>query len=129
MSQNLKMSNSNFAWKGFLLGLVFFNFTILTCLDKLPLIIYMFVVLICVIIPVVVVTELPEAGKCYEASESLIHFWKSGCYNRRSERFKAVYSCKPVGYSMGGMFISRVATTTTFFEALMDCTINAILSF
>jgi len=36
---------------------------------------------------------------------------------------------KPQGYSMGGVFIYRVFTFTTYFEVLMDYTINAILSF
>jgi len=126
--KNLDFSVVFILFPGFALE-VFFNFTILTCFDKLPFLIYIFVILICIIIPVIIVTELPQAGKGYEASESLIHFWKSGCYNRRSDRFKNINSCKPVGYSLGGMFIFRVSTTTTFFEALMDYTINAILSF
>jgi len=105
-----------------------FNYLILKCFDKLPITIYLFVILVGIIIPFIITTELPQAGKGYEASETLIHLWKSRCKSKSDLRYKSVRACKPVGYSMGGMFMFRVATTTTFFEALMDYTINAILS-
>jgi hypothetical protein len=38
-------------------------------------------------------------------------------------------SLRPIGYTMGGFFTFKKSTVTTFAEALMDYTINAILSF
>jgi len=125
--KNLDCSIVFILFPGFALEVIF-NYLILKGFDKLPITIYLFAILVGIIIPIIIATELPQAGEGYEASETLIHLWKSRCKSKSELRYKSVRACKPVGSSMRGMFIFRVTTTTTFFEALMDYTINAILS-
>jgi len=101
-----KLDFSFILFLGFALEVIF-NYLILKTFDKLPITIYLFVILVGIIILIIITTELPQAGKGYEASETLIHLRKSRCKSKSELRYKSVLACKPVGYSTRGMFYVR----------------------
>jgi hypothetical protein len=105
------------------------NYMILQMYEQFPLYLYVFSWLLGIVVPTIIVMELPTAGENYDASVELLHGWKGKCRSRRSLRYKRVVRFRPIGYTMGGFFTFKKSTVTTFAEALMDYTINAILSF
>jgi hypothetical protein len=104
------------------------NYMILTMYEEFPIYLYVFACLLGVVVPTVIALELPKAGKSYDAACELLHGWKAKCRSRRSLRYKRVMSFRPVGWTMGGFFTFKNGTVTIFFGALMDFTINSILS-
>jgi hypothetical protein len=104
------------------------NYMILKMYEEFPIYLYVFACLLGVVVPTVIALELPKAGKSYDAACELLHGWKAKCRSRRSLRYKRVMSFRPVGWTMGGFFTFKNGTVTIFFGALMDFTINSILS-
>jgi hypothetical protein len=104
------------------------NYMILQMYDQFPLYLYIFVCLIGVVFPTIISLELPKAGETYDAASKLLSGWKGKCRSRKSLRYKRVVSFRPIGYTMGGFFTFKRSTVTTFVEALMDYTIDSILS-
>jgi hypothetical protein len=104
------------------------NYMILKMFEEFPIYLYVFACLLGVVVPTVIALELPKAGKSYDAACKLLHGWKAKCRSRRSLRYKRVMSFRPVGWTMGGFFTFKNGTVTIFFGALMDFTINSILS-
>jgi hypothetical protein len=105
------------------------NYMVLQMYEELPLYLYIFVCLLVVLVPTIMAMELPKAGESYQAAYNLLNNWKAKCRSRRTLRYKRAASFRPIGYTMGGFFIFKLGTVTTFVEALMDYTINSILSF
>jgi hypothetical protein len=105
------------------------NYMILKMFDEFPIYFYAFACLLGVVVPIVIAFELPKAGECYDGACELLHGWKEKCPSRKSLRYKRVMSFRPIGWTMGGFFTFQNGTVTTFAEALMDYTINSILSF
>jgi hypothetical protein len=105
------------------------NYMALQMYEELPLYLYIFVCLLVVLVPTIMAMELPKAGESYQAAYNLLSGWKGECRSRRTLRYKRTASFRPIGYTMGGFFTFKLGTVTTFVEALMDYTINSILSF
>jgi hypothetical protein len=105
------------------------NYMILKMYEEFPIYLYVFACLMAIVVPTLIALELPKAGENYDAACELLHGWKEKCPSRRSLRYKRVVSFRPIGYTMGGFFTFKKETVTTFAEALMDYTINSILSF
>jgi hypothetical protein len=104
------------------------NYMILQMYDQFPLYLYIFICLIGVVFPTIISYELPKAGESYDAASELLSGWKGKCRSRKSLRYMRLVSFRPIGYTMGGFFTFKRSTVSTFVEALMDCTINSILS-
>jgi hypothetical protein len=105
------------------------NYMILKMYEEFPIYLYVFACLMAIVVPTLIALELPKAGENYDAACELLHGWKEKCRSRNSLRYKRVVSFRPIGYTMGGFFTFKKETVTTFAEALMDYTINSILSF
>jgi hypothetical protein len=104
------------------------NYAVLKLYAKMPIFIYLLAVLLAFNLPAVFSVEITQAGKTYEKTLECVWGWKGAARSRNSLRFKRALACKPVGYTMGGMFILTNQTITTFGKALLEYTINATLS-
>jgi hypothetical protein len=104
------------------------NYTVLKLYAKFPIFIYLLAVLMALILPAVISVEMRQAGKTYNETLECVWGWKGAARSRKSLRFKRALACRPVGYTMGGMFILTGQTITTFGEAVFEYTINATLS-
>jgi hypothetical protein len=105
------------------------NYMILQMYEEFPIYLYSFSCLLAIVVTTIIALELPKAGECYDGACELLHGWKAKCRSRKSLRYKRVMSLRPVGWTMGGFFTFKNCTVTTIAEALMDYTINSILSF
>jgi hypothetical protein len=104
------------------------NYTVVKLYAKIPIFIYLLAVLLAFNLPAVLSVEITQAGKTYEQTLECVWGWKAAARSRKSLRFKRALACRPVGYTMGGMFILTGQTITTFGKALFEYTINATLS-
>jgi len=105
------------------------NYVVITCFDKLPLSIYCFSTLAAILIRTIIITEVPRAGRNYETCVILLNCWKSNCPKRKDYLYKKISSCRPLGYSTGGLFVFKNSTTTTFYEALINNILTAVITF
>jgi hypothetical protein len=127
MNKNLDIVLLFTLFPGFILD-VALNFAVLALYGRIPLVLYIYACLVAVIVPTIIVSELPQAGKSYESSVDVLHHWKAGMVSRKTLKFKRVRAYRAVGYTMGGFFTFKQGTTSTFAQAVMDYTINSVLS-
>jgi len=113
---------------GFFLDVVL-NYVVITCFDELPLSIYCFAALAAILVRTIIVTELPRGARNYETCVTLLNYWKSNCPRRKDYMYKKINSCRPLGYSTGGLFVFKNKTTTTFYEALINNILTAVITF
>jgi hypothetical protein len=127
MNKNLDIVLLFTLFPGFILD-VALNFAVVALYGRIPLVLYIYACLVAVIVPTIIVSELPQAGKSYESSVDVLHHWKAGMVSRKTLKFKRVRAYRAVGYTMGGFFTFKQGTTSTFAQAVMDYTINSVLS-
>jgi hypothetical protein len=104
-----------------------FNYALLKFYREIPFILYFFVCVGAVLIPIIITLEISEAGKSYDTAKKCVWQLKGTTRYKKSLRYKRASACKPLGYTMGGMFTLTSITVTKFGKALLECTINAIL--
>jgi len=105
------------------------NYAVIMLYGKMPLMIYMYSVLLAVVVPLIMGALFPLGAQSYESSVFLLHSWRSMAQKRRTARSRALRALKPLGFNIGGFFTFTRESTTGVFEQLMDYTVNAILSF
>jgi hypothetical protein len=127
MNQNIDIVILFTLFPGFILE-VAMNFAVLALYGRIPLVLYIDACLVALVVPMVIVSELPQAGKSYESSVDVLHHWNAGTVSRKTLKFKRVRAYRAVGYTMGGLFTFKKGTTSTFAQAVMDYTINSVLS-
>lgn len=73
---------------------------------------------------------LPFGIACYETSSKLLAGW--GTRGRMRLEVKMVKGLRPIGVRLGSgefsFFVLRKSTTSTYYEAVMSCTINALVT-
>lgn len=118
----------------FIMGPGFFidvlaNYVVIMMYGKIPLLLYALISLIAVVVPMIVMGELPIAGKSNELSGELIRDWRlrSGS-KRRSDRVKTLASLHPVGFWIGRYFLIRRQTLGTYVDGILNYTVTTILS-
>jgi hypothetical protein len=80
------------------------------------------------VVPIIMMGELPEAGKSHTKSQLLLKRWDIGV-KRKSLRQKILFSLKPVGYSIGPFFTVGKTTTGKYVDGILNYTVNLIISF
>jgi len=105
------------------------NYSVIKLYGEMPMIVYMYSVLVAVMVPLVMGALMPLAAIAYESTEVLLHSWRSVAQKRRSARSKTLRALKPMGFNIGGFFTFKRETIASVFEQLIDYTVNAILSF
>jgi len=104
------------------------NYAVIMLYEKMPILIYMYSVLVAILVPLVMGAMFPLGEQIYESSVELLHKWRSMALKRNTYRSKALLCIKPMGSSIGGFFVFKKGCTGGVFEQLMNFTINAILS-
>jgi hypothetical protein len=103
------------------------NFALVKLYKDIPFILYSFVFLVALFGPIIITLELSECGKSYEKAKKCVWQLKETTRYRKSLRYKRASACRPLGYTMGGMFTITNITVTKVGKALLECTLNAIL--
>jgi hypothetical protein len=103
------------------------NYALLKFYREVPFILYFVACLVAVFGPLMIMLELSQAGKSYHAAKRCVWQLKETARFRKSLRYKRALACRPLGYTMGGMFTLTSITVTNFGKALLECTINAVL--
>jgi len=105
------------------------NYSVIKLYGKMPILIYMYSVLLAVMVPLIMGALMPLAALVYESAEVLLHSWKSVVQKRKSARSKTLRALKPIGFNIGGFFTFKRGSIGSVFEQLMDYTVNARLCF
>jgi hypothetical protein len=103
------------------------NYGLLKLYKEIPFTLCFFAFLVALFGPIILTLELSEAGKSYNTAKTCVWQLKETTRYRKSLRYKRALACRPVGYTMGGMFTITNITVTKVGKALLECTINAIL--
>lgn len=87
------------------------NYVVIKLFEKIPLLLYLAISLLVLLVPVIVLGELPEAGKSHTHSVKLLKFWKGSSATKRTPwGRRKVRSLHPIGYWVGPFFLIKQQT-------------------
>jgi len=104
------------------------NYVVIRIYGRIPLFLYLAIAIIALLVPIVMMAELPEAAQTLVSSTEVIRFFKGRVSQSRLQR-KIVNSLIPAKIVVGPFFNVNKGTTATYVNTILNYTITAILSY
>ncbi|OXA40148.1 hypothetical protein Fcan01_24892 [Folsomia candida] len=101
------------------------NYVVIMLHGKIPGLLYLIVVLLATLVPIIIMGELPEAGKSNSEAVNLLQDWKKTVNNRMKRR--KLRSLRPIGFWVGPFFLIKRQTLSRYLDVILNYTVNAIL--
>jgi len=107
---------------------VMVNYVIIKMYGRIPLFLYLSIAVIAILVPIVIMAELPEAGQTLVSSTDVIKLFK-GKFSRSKLHRKIVHSLIPAKIVIGPFFKVDKGTTATYVNTILSFTVTTILSY
>lgn len=101
------------------------NYVVIKLHGKIPLLLYLAIALLAILVPVIIMGVLPQAGKSNTYSINLLQHWRGS--NPTRWRRKKVRSLRPLGFWVGPLFLIKRQTLSILVNVILDCTANSVL--
>lgn len=103
------------------------NYVVVMLPGKIPLLVYLSIVLVAITGLVIIMVEVPQAGYGHSMSADLIKYWRKGTLGLKSLRRKTLNSFRPIGISAGPFFVMNRDTFFSFGQEILNKTVDFIL--
>lgn len=112
---------------GFLIDVIA-NYVAIMMFDKLPLLLYLAISMLAILAPILIMGELPQAGKSNTCSISLINHFRGGSSQKLSPwKRRKVRSLHPTTIWIGSFFSVKRQTLSIYVDGILNYTVNAIM--
>jgi hypothetical protein len=104
------------------------NFVVLTMIKRIPFFLYFAVAILAIMVPIIMMGELPEAAACHDASIRTIGYFNGTLRSHQKIRKKTLKALRPGGFYVGIFFKAETSTTAVYVDAILDYTVCAVIS-
>jgi len=104
------------------------NYVVIKMYGRVPFLLYLSIGIIAILVPIIMMAELPAAALTLVASEEVIHTFNKRMSRSKLQR-KIVNSLMPAKIVVGLFFKVGKSTTATYVNIILSYTITAIISY
>lgn len=103
------------------------NYVVVMLYDKIPLFLYLSIVILAISVIILIMIEVPQAGRGHSKAKDVLKYWRKTIPRRKGLRQKVLDSFRPVEICIGSFAIMNKDTFFSYVQQILSTTVDFVL--